>query len=188
MYFRPVLCFAYPQAVPKSQKNKVPPRGIETSAACNPSSALTAANLNVTPNNSPQGYSSNNVPPDTQYAAYPSTSVQKPGYASQHGPAARARGRLRRHRRDPLRARSGPDDRALHRQRDGDAEPDRRLGGRLHARRLRRVGAVGQGGRRRTSTSCSASSSTARCTRRRSSSPPRAPSRPSRAGARSPGA
>ena len=58
------------------------PRGIETLPACTSSSALTAANLNVTPNNSPQGYSSNNVPPDTQYAAYPSTSVLKPGYAA----------------------------------------------------------------------------------------------------------
>ncbi len=81
MYFRPVLCFAYPQAVPKSQKNKVQPRGIETLPTCTASSALTAANLNVTPNNSPQGYSSNNVPPDTQYAVYPSTSVLKPDYA-----------------------------------------------------------------------------------------------------------
>jgi len=38
------------------------------------------ANLGVTPNNSPQGYSSNNVAPDSQYIAYPSTSVDKPGY------------------------------------------------------------------------------------------------------------
>ena len=81
MYFRPVLCFAYPQAVPKADKNKVQPRGIETLPACTPSSQLSAANLNVTPNSSPQGYSSNNVPPDTQYAAYPSTSVEKPDYA-----------------------------------------------------------------------------------------------------------
>ncbi len=82
MYFRPVLCFAYPQAVPKADKNKVLPRGIETLPTCNPSSQLTAANLNVTPNSSPQGYSSNNVPPDTQFAAYPSTSVEKPDYAN----------------------------------------------------------------------------------------------------------
>ncbi len=82
MYFRPVLCFAYPEAAPKADKNKVLPRGIETLPTCTPSSQLTAANLNVTPNNSPQGYSSNNVPPDTQYAAYPSTSVEKPGYAT----------------------------------------------------------------------------------------------------------
>ena len=81
MYFRPVLCFAYPEAVPKADKNKVLPRGIETLPACTASSQLTAANLNVTPNSSPQGYSSNNVPPDTQYAAYPSTSVDKPDYA-----------------------------------------------------------------------------------------------------------
>ncbi len=82
MYFRPVLCFAYPQAVPKADKNKVLPKGIENIPACSPSSALTVPNLNVTPNNSPQGYSSNSVPPDTQYAAYPSTSVGKPDYAN----------------------------------------------------------------------------------------------------------
>ena len=83
MYFRPVLCFAYPQGVPKSEKNKhVPTRGFETIPACSPSSELTAANLNVTPDSSPQGYHSNNVPPDTQYVPYPSTSVEKPGYPS----------------------------------------------------------------------------------------------------------
>jgi len=82
MYFRPVLCFAYPQAVPKADKNKVLPRGIETIPACTPSSQLTQANLGVTPDSSPQGYHSNNVPPDTQYIPYPSTSVVKPGYAT----------------------------------------------------------------------------------------------------------
>jgi preprotein translocase subunit SecD len=82
MYFRPVLCFAYPQAVPKAQENKVQPRGIEQLPACTPSTELTAANLGVTPNSSPQGYSSNNVPPDQQYEVYPSTSVDKPGYAT----------------------------------------------------------------------------------------------------------
>ena len=80
MYFRPVLCFAYPQGVPKGSKTKVLPPGIEPIPACTSSSELTAANLAVTPNNSPQGYSSNNVPPDSQYIAYPSTSVNKPGY------------------------------------------------------------------------------------------------------------
>jgi preprotein translocase subunit SecD len=83
MYFRPVLCFAYPQAVPKADKNKPLPRGVETIPACTASSQLTAANLNVTPNsNVAAGYTSNNVPPDTQYVAYPSTFVQKPGYAN----------------------------------------------------------------------------------------------------------
>ncbi|HTU40004.1 MAG TPA: protein translocase subunit SecD [Acidimicrobiales bacterium] len=82
MYFRPVLCFAYPQPVPKNSKTGVLPRGVETIPQCSSSSALTQANLGVTPNNSPQGYSSNNVPPDQQYEAYPSTSVSVPNYAN----------------------------------------------------------------------------------------------------------
>jgi preprotein translocase subunit SecD len=82
MYFRPVLCFAYPEGVPKGSKATTLPRGIGTIPACTASSELTQANLAVTPNNSPQGYSSNNVPPDSQYIAYPSTSVEKPGYAT----------------------------------------------------------------------------------------------------------
>ncbi len=80
MYFRPALCFAYPEGVPKGSKTKVLPPGIEPIPACTSSSELTVANLGVTPNNSPQGYSSNNVAPDSQYIAYPSTSVDKPGY------------------------------------------------------------------------------------------------------------
>jgi preprotein translocase subunit SecD len=81
MFFRPVLCFAYPQALPKhAPKNYVPPRGLDTIPACTSSSQLTQANLAVTPNSSVQGYSSNNVPPDSQYVAYPSTSVEKPSY------------------------------------------------------------------------------------------------------------
>src|SRR5262249_49083857 len=68
MYFRPVECFAYPQAPPKhAPKNYVPPRGLETLPSCSASSQLTQSNLAVTPNNSVQGYSSNNVPPDTQF-------------------------------------------------------------------------------------------------------------------------
>ena len=43
---------------------------------------MTAANLGVTPNSGPQGYSSNSVNPDSQYEAYPSTSVDKPNYAT----------------------------------------------------------------------------------------------------------
>jgi preprotein translocase subunit SecD len=82
MYFRPVLCYGYPQPVPKASKTKVLPRGIESVPACTSSSQLTAANLNVTPNNSPAGYSSSNVPPDQQFEAYPSTSVDKPDYAN----------------------------------------------------------------------------------------------------------
>jgi preprotein translocase subunit SecD len=83
MYFRPVECFAYPEALPKhAPKNYQPPRGVGTIPACSSSSQLTESALGVTPNNSAQGYSSNNVPPDTQYVEYPSTSVQKPNYAS----------------------------------------------------------------------------------------------------------
>ncbi len=80
MYFRPVLCFGYPQAIPKNKKDAPPLRGIATIPACSSSTQLTASNLNVQPNNSPQGYSENNVPPDPQYEAYPSTDVAKPNY------------------------------------------------------------------------------------------------------------
>ena len=81
MYFRPVECFAYPQAVPKGSKTKVLPPGIETIPPCTSSTELTRANLNVVPDsNVPQGYTSNNVPPDSQYVSYPSTSVEKPDY------------------------------------------------------------------------------------------------------------
>ncbi len=81
MYFRPVECFAYPEGVPKNApKNYVPPRGVGTVPSCSSSYQLTASNLGVTPNNSVQGYSSNNVPPDPQYEANPSTSVEKPNY------------------------------------------------------------------------------------------------------------
>jgi preprotein translocase subunit SecD len=77
MYFRPVECYGYPEAVPKGSKAKVLPRGIGTIPACSASSELTAANLDV---NTATGNPNNNVPPDSQYAAYPSTSVDKPGY------------------------------------------------------------------------------------------------------------
>ena len=81
MYFRPVQCFAYPQALPKhAPKNYVPPRGLDSIPPCTSSNQLTQANLAVTPNNTAQGYSSNNVPPDSQYVTYPSTSVLKPNY------------------------------------------------------------------------------------------------------------
>jgi preprotein translocase subunit SecD len=81
MFFRPVLCFAYPQAVPKGSKTQVLPRGIGAIPACTASSELTAANLDVTPNsNVAAGYTSNNVAPDPQYEVYPSTSVDKPDY------------------------------------------------------------------------------------------------------------
>ena len=79
MYFRPVLCFGYPQAVPKNEKGKVLAPGVETIPACASSSEMTAANLNI---NTATGTATNNPPPDPQYAALASTSVEKPGYAT----------------------------------------------------------------------------------------------------------
>jgi preprotein translocase subunit SecD len=79
MYFRPVQCFGYPQPVPKASKTKVLPRGVGAIPACTSTSTLSAANLDV---NTSTGQASNNVPPDSQYAAYPSTSVDKPNYAT----------------------------------------------------------------------------------------------------------
>ena len=80
MYFRPVLCFAYPQALPKkAPKNYTPPRGIATIPPCSTQNELTAANLDV---NTTTGQATNNIPPDSQYIDYPSTSVDKPNYPS----------------------------------------------------------------------------------------------------------
>ncbi len=79
MYFRPVECYAYPQAVPKGSKAKGVQRGIGTIPACPASSELTAANLDI---NTSTGEPSNNIPPAQQYEAYPSTSVEKPNYAN----------------------------------------------------------------------------------------------------------
>ena len=82
MYFRPVECWAYPEGTPKNPKDKLPTTGIGAIPACTSSLELTSANLGVTPNSSPQGYTSNSVNPDSQYEAYPSTSVDKPNYAN----------------------------------------------------------------------------------------------------------
>ncbi len=82
MYFRPVECWAYPQSVPKHAKTPLPP-GIETIPACTASSQINASSLQVSPDSaSAAGFTSNSVPPDEQYAAYPSTSVDKPNYAT----------------------------------------------------------------------------------------------------------
>ncbi len=78
MYFRPVLCYAYPQAVPKGSKVKGVERGIGPVPACSSASELTAANLDI---NTSTGEPTNNIEPDSQYEAYPSTSVDKPNYA-----------------------------------------------------------------------------------------------------------
>ena len=79
MYFRPVLCFGYPQSVPKGSKAKVLPPGVESIPACTSSSALTATNIAI---NTTTGQATNNVPPDPQYATYATTSVEKPGYVT----------------------------------------------------------------------------------------------------------
>ena len=78
MYFRPVLCYAYPEAVPKGYKGKTLPPGVQSIPACQSSYQLTASALDV---NTTTGEPSNNIGPDPQYEAYPSTSVEKPGYA-----------------------------------------------------------------------------------------------------------
>jgi preprotein translocase subunit SecD len=69
LYFRPVECYAYPESVPKhAPKNYTPPRGIGTVPPCQSSYAITTSSLNVTPDpSSPNGFTSNNVPPDPQY-------------------------------------------------------------------------------------------------------------------------
>ena len=70
LLFRPALCYA-PQFVGVHSKAAVPAG--TTLPACSASTELSKANLNVTPNNSAQGYSANNVGADTQFARYPST-------------------------------------------------------------------------------------------------------------------
>ena len=184
MYFRPVLCFGYPQGVPKNKKHAPPTRGIATIPACSASTELTASNLNVQPNNSPQGYSQNNVPPDPQFEVYPSTNVEKPSYATSTvllpglqnacgleglrcvlGPAQMTGRSIGSAQATQNQTGQWVVDYTL-----AGARPDQRCGTRWP---------------RRTSTSCSGSSSTATCTRRRSSSPPRPVSPRSTAGVRS---
>jgi preprotein translocase subunit SecD len=83
MYFRPVECFAYPQLSAKGKPLKSPPLGVGAVPACTAQNELTASNLNVQAQpNTAAGYTSNNVPPDTQYASQPSTSTEKPDYAN----------------------------------------------------------------------------------------------------------
>jgi preprotein translocase subunit SecD len=81
MFFRPVLCYAVPQTVPKSDHGKPLAPGVGNIPACSSSSQLTESALGVTPDAaSPNGFNANNVPPDEQYATYPSTAVEKPNY------------------------------------------------------------------------------------------------------------
>jgi preprotein translocase subunit SecD len=82
MYFRPLQCWAAPQSVPKNSKTAAQP-GIETIPPCQSSSQITTSSLNVQPDStSPSGFNSNPVQPDAQYEAYPSTSTEKPNYAT----------------------------------------------------------------------------------------------------------
>ena len=90
MFFRPVLCYAAPEAVPKSDHGKPLPPGIENIPACSSSSQLTESALGVTPDSaSPNGFNANNVPPDPQYAVYPSTSGGEAELREQHGVCCR---------------------------------------------------------------------------------------------------
>ncbi len=83
MYFRPVECWAAPQAIPKNSKTGVLPPGIETIPACQSSSQITTSSLNVQPDSTvAAGFVSNPVQPDEQFASYPSTSTEKPNYAN----------------------------------------------------------------------------------------------------------
>ncbi|MGP8007612.1 MAG: protein translocase subunit SecD [Acidimicrobiales bacterium] len=70
LYFRPALCYAPLLTLAKGKPPSTGP--LPTCAA---SSALTKANLNVTPNSSNvNGYTSNsNIPDDPQFETYPST-------------------------------------------------------------------------------------------------------------------
>jgi hypothetical protein len=82
VYFRPVLCFAAPYAPPTGGTGQSGQSGTEPIPACAAGSLLSAANMDVTPNNGAQGYSTHNWSPDPQYASYPSTSGNTTGYAS----------------------------------------------------------------------------------------------------------
>jgi hypothetical protein len=82
VYFRPVLCFAVAYAPPAGAGAGGTPGGTEPIPACAAASLLSAANMDVAPSRSPLGFSSANVSPDSLYASYRSSSVEKPGYAS----------------------------------------------------------------------------------------------------------
>jgi preprotein translocase subunit SecD len=91
LYFRPVLCSAYPltltKATPATKTKKAEPAEKSLSGngklpTCGASYAYTSANLAVTPNSSVQGYSSNlgNIGPDPGFAQYRSTTTDAPDY------------------------------------------------------------------------------------------------------------
>ena len=89
LYFRPVECTAYPLSLAPATKatktKKATPAekaisGNKTLPACQSTYATTLANLAVTPNSSVQGYTSNNIGPDPQFASYTSTSTNVKNY------------------------------------------------------------------------------------------------------------
>ena len=89
LYFRPVLCTAYPLSLSPATKatktTKAQPAekaisGDKTLPACGSQYATDAANLAVTPNSSVQGYASNNPSPDPTFAQYTSTSTDVANY------------------------------------------------------------------------------------------------------------
>jgi preprotein translocase subunit SecD len=89
LYFRPVLCTAYPLSLTpatkatKTAKAKPAEKSIsgdKTLPACGTQYATTAANLAVTPNSSVQGYASNSPSPDPTFAQYTSTSTDVANY------------------------------------------------------------------------------------------------------------
>jgi hypothetical protein len=69
VYFRSVICFAPPHRDTLRTATTV------TESSCSSASRVTVANVGVTSNESPFGYSSNTVPPDAALAEVPSTSV-----------------------------------------------------------------------------------------------------------------
>jgi preprotein translocase subunit SecD len=89
LYFRPVLCTAYPLSLSPATKatktTKAQPAqkaisGNKTLPPCGSQYATDAANLAVTPNSSVQGYASNNPSPDPAFAQYTSTSTDVANY------------------------------------------------------------------------------------------------------------
>jgi hypothetical protein len=82
VYFRPVLCFAAAFAAPSGTTPNAVSKGTGPIPACSAASQLTGANMDTSPaSDSPTGFTFRNVPPDPQYAAYPSSSVHEPRYA-----------------------------------------------------------------------------------------------------------
>ncbi len=77
MYFRPVLCYAYPPEVPKGSKLKTLPPSFANVPACGSSYVTNATTLAV---NTTTGEPTNNIGPDPQYAGLGSTSPEKPNY------------------------------------------------------------------------------------------------------------